>query len=53
MHLLLFILTILVLTLARLSTNNARFACPNLVAWTEVDLSAEDQAYFKEQADQS
>ena len=52
MHLLLFILTIWVLALAGLPTNNLGFACPDLAAWTEVDPSAEDQAYFEEQADQ-
>ena len=53
MHLLLFVLTIWVfLVLAGLPTNNPGFACPDLAAWTEVDPSAEDQAYFEEQADQ-
>ena len=53
MNLLLFILTICVLlALAELPTNNPKFACPDLAAWTEVDPSAEDQAYFEEQADQ-
>ena len=53
MHLLLFVLTIWVLlVLAGLPTNNPEFACPDLSAWTEVDPSAEDQAYFEEQADQ-
>ena len=52
MHLLLFILTIWVLALAGLPTNNSEFACPDLTAWTEVDLSAEDQTFFEEQADQ-
>ena len=52
MHLLLFILTIWVLALAELLTNNLGFACPDLAAWTEMDPSAEDQAYFEEQANQ-
>ena len=53
MHLLLFILaTWLHYALAGLPTNNPEFACPDLVAWTEVDPSAEDQVYFEEQADQ-
>ena len=52
MHSLLFILTIWVLALAGLPTDNPRFACSDLVGWTEVDPSAEDQAYFEEQADQ-
>ena len=53
MHLLLFILTIWVLAPAGLSTNNPGFACPDLAAWTKVDPSAEDQAYFEEQENQS
>ena len=52
MHLLLFTLTIWVLALAGLPTNNRGFACPDLAAWTEVDQSAEDQAFFEEQVDQ-
>ena len=52
MHSLLFILTIWILALGRLPTNNPELACPDLTAWTEVDPSADNQAYFKEQADQ-
>ena len=53
MNLLLFILTIWVLlALPRLPTNNPASACPDLTAWIEVDPSAEDQAFFEEQADQ-
>ena len=52
MHLLLIILTIWVLSLAGLPTNNPGFACPDLAVWTEVDPSAEDQAFFEKQADQ-
>jgi len=52
MHSLLFILTIWILAFAGLPPNNPRFACQNLAAWTEMDPSAEDQAYFEEQADQ-
>ena len=53
MYLLLFVLTIWVLlALAGLPTNNPEFACLDLAVWTEVDPSAEDQAYFEEQADQ-
>ena len=52
MHLLLFMLTIWIIALAGLPTNNLEFACPDLAVWTEVDISAEDQAYFEEQADQ-
>ena len=53
MHLLLFILaTWLLLALAGLPTNNPGFVCSDLTGWTEVDPSAEDQAYFEEQADQ-
>jgi len=52
MYSLLFILTIWVLALAGLPTNNSEFACPDLAAWTEVDPSAEDQTFFKEQVDQ-
>jgi len=48
MHSLLFTLTIWVLALAGLPTNNPGFACPDLTAWTEVDPSAEDQDYFEE-----
>jgi len=51
MHLLLFILVIWVLlALAGLPTNNLGFACPDLTAWTEVNPSAEDQAFLEEQA---
>ena len=53
MHSLLFILIIWVLlTLAGLPTNNPKFASPDLAACTEVDPSAEDQAFFEEQVDQ-
>ena len=53
MHLLLFILTIwILLALAGLPTNNHEFACLDLTVWTDVDPSAEDQAYFEEQSDQ-
>ena len=53
MHLLLFILaTWLLYALAGLPTNNPEFVCSDLVGWTEVDPSAEDQAYLEEQADQ-
>jgi len=52
MNSLLFILTIWVLVLAGLPTNNPEFTCPDLATWTEVDPSAEDQAYCDEQADQ-
>ena len=52
MHLLLFILTIWILALAGLPINNPGFARPDLAVWTEVDPSAEDQAFFEEQADQ-
>jgi len=53
MHLLLFILaTWLLFELNGLPTNNLGFVCSDLAGWTEVDLSAEDQAYFEEQADQ-
>jgi len=49
MHSLLFILTIWVLlALIGLPTNNPGFSCPDLAAWTEVDLSAQDKAYFEE-----
>ena len=53
MHSLLFILAIwLLLALAGLPTNNPEFACPDLAAWTEVDPSTEDQAFFEEHAGQ-
>ena len=53
MYLLLFILAIwFLLALAGLPTNNPEFACSDLAAWTEVDPSAEEQAFFEEQADQ-
>jgi len=53
MHLLSFILTIWFLfALAGLPTNNPGLACSDIVAWTEMDPSAEDQAFFEEQANQ-
>jgi len=52
MHLLSFILaTWFLFALAGLPINNSEFACSDLTAWTEVDPSAEDQAFFEEQAD--
>jgi len=38
--------------LVELLFNNPAFACSDLIAWIEVDPSAEDQAFFEEQADQ-
>ena len=53
MHLLLYILAIwFLLSLAWLPINNPRLACLDIAAWTEVDPSAEDQAFFEEQANQ-
>ena len=53
MHLLLFILAIwFLLALAGLPTNNPELACSDLAAWSKVDPSAEDQAFFEEQANQ-
>ena len=53
MHLLLFVLaTWLLFALAGLPTNNPGFVCSDLTGWIEVDPSAEDQAYFEEQAEQ-
>ena len=53
MHLLLLILaTWLLYALAGLPTNNPAFVCSDLTGWTEVDPSAEDQAYLEGQADQ-
>ena len=52
-HLLLFALaTWLLYALAGLPTNKPGFVCSDLTGWTEVDPSAEDQAYFEKQADQ-
>ena len=50
--LLIVLATWLLFALAGLPTNNSGFVCSDLTGWTEVDTSAEDQAYFEEQADQ-
>ena len=53
MHLLSFILaTWFLFALVGFPTNNTEFVYSDLAGWTEVDPSAEDQAYFDEQADQ-
>ena len=38
--------------LVGLSTGNLGPACPDIGAWNEVDLSAEDQTFFVEQVEQ-
>jgi len=40
------------LTLVGLLSDNPELACSDLKAWTELDPSAEDQAFLEEQADQ-
>jgi len=53
MHLLLFILAIwFLLALAGLLINNPGLACSDIPVWPEVDPSAENQAFFEEQANQ-
>jgi len=41
----------LILSLVGQLSDSLGLLCQNLVAWTEVDPSAEDQVYFAEQAD--
>ena len=53
-HMLLLILaTWFLLALVGLLSDNPGLACSDLEAWTEVDPSAEDQAFLEEQVDQS